>query len=146
MLASGGIHGELKLWDVCSGRLQAALPVDAGPPIGPKVFVTFSSDGKTLVCGCERLFRRGKRCQALGRASCREREQAAGVVARSYAGCGLCAGGQLLAATVESGNVHLWDAAAGKLLATLPGVPTYVNAVALSADGRSLAAASNDGP
>jgi WD40 repeat protein len=52
--------------------------------------------------------------------------------------------GKALATASREGNVHLWDVAAGKLLATLRGHSSAVEAVAFAPDGRTLASGGED--
>jgi WD40 repeat protein/tetratricopeptide (TPR) repeat protein len=52
--------------------------------------------------------------------------------------------GKTLAVASYGGTVQLWDAATGKLLETLKGHPSAVNAVAFSPDGRTLASGGVD--
>ncbi len=52
--------------------------------------------------------------------------------------------GKTLAMASREGTVQLWDVAGGKLLATLKGHSSTVNAVVFSPDGRTLASGSGD--
>src|SRR5260370_62294 len=71
---------------------------------------------------------------------------------RRVYGVALSADGQLLASASQDGTVQLWEAPAGRLLATLPGDTQAdegqsggVWCVALSMDGRLLASGAEDG-
>jgi hypothetical protein len=52
--------------------------------------------------------------------------------------------GKTLAMASQEGNVHLWDVASGRLLETLKGHSSGVNAVVFPPDGRTLASGSFD--
>ena len=52
--------------------------------------------------------------------------------------------GKTLAMASREGTVHLWDVATGKLLETLKGHSSAVDAVVFSPDGRTLASGGSD--
>ncbi|MCX7707201.1 MAG: hypothetical protein N2204_04255 [Anaerolineae bacterium] len=55
------------------------------------------------------------------------------------------ADGQVLAASGEDGQIHLWDVRAGTRLAVLVGHTSWVKTLIFTPDGRQLLSASYDG-
>jgi WD40 repeat protein len=137
LLASGakGLvgHDVVILWDAGDGHELARLPVPADVS-----FVGFSADGRTLASatrGEVRLWDVPGRRPHPGRKP---------YATSPVTAAALSPDGKRLA--VNSGlALKVWDAEAGKDLATLPAHPRGVTALAFSPDGRTLASGSGDG-
>ncbi|MEX1651955.1 helix-turn-helix domain-containing protein [Streptomyces pseudovenezuelae] len=125
-LAVGGSDYSIRLWDITRGRIDAVLP-HPGPVAaltwdGPDTLVSGAGDGAA------RLWRLPV-----------PRLPGAGVVnSIAYRRDGK-------AIAVASGDVQLWDTARRSRIGPALTGPTAANAVALSPDGRTLAAGYNEG-
>jgi WD40 repeat protein len=148
ILASGSGDGEIKLWDLATGKEQATLD---GHDSGVHA-LAFSPDGKTLASGSgngqlklwDAATRREKRCITgkLGPVS---------AIAYSPDGKVLAVGGyvrewdeRLFNWASRKGQLLLLDASSGEVLHAFPNRECAVTCLAISADGATLAASSND--
>lgn len=112
-LATGGADGHVKIWDLVSGERRGNVPpapteIAAVRHLGiSDQFVAVAANGQLRVIND------------------------AGAVVRTFANAGddhlhaaaVAADGRTLLLAGQSGTLYLWDAAAGKLLATLPPPP-----------------------
>ncbi|GAA2683496.1 MULTISPECIES: AAA family ATPase [Actinosynnema] len=140
VLATGSADLTVRLWDVADPRAPRPL----GEPItgpGKRVLaVAFSPDGTRLaVGGDDRLLRLWD-----------VRDPATPVAGAALDGAGggvqsiaFTPSGEVAATADASGAVRLHDLVAGRAIGVLP-LPSRVNSVAISPDGRVLAAGSND--
>jgi WD40 repeat protein len=133
-LLAGGREGVVRHWDVATGTLRRESKQDTEGFFQASE-TAFSPDAKLLALtdhgGKGRLVDSdtGKCVARLSR------EQAIQSIAVAPGGRRVATGGQDEA-------VHVWDAAEGKELRTLPGQGGWVNDVCFSPDGRKLAASS----
>ncbi len=141
-LASGGADNTIRLWDVATGKEQAALPT-----VMPKIAeflvdsLAFSPDGKTLASGT------GGNKVDLWDVSTRkctnllneESQFASPLVVFSPDGKAFASGGRCIR------EIRLWDVATGKLGATLEGHDLYgVKALVFQRDGKTLISVGHD--
>jgi WD40 repeat protein len=105
----GEESGEVRLWDVATGRERGKLE---GPPHN-FTCVAFTVDGRTLAAGSQRVFNPR--------------------------------GDPLRAEELRPGAVTLWDVTSGRLLATFRAEKETVTAVAITADGKTVAAGGDGG-
>ncbi len=138
-LATGGSDtagrpGELKIWDVATGRELAGIE-----ELRSIRWVAFSSDGRTLAT-------------AEHDNTAKLRDAASGAILRTFAGHSqgldtavFSPDGRILATSSWDRTVKLWDVATAQEIKTLRGHKDAVFHVAFSPDGRSIASASTDG-
>jgi WD40 repeat protein len=126
--------GDVRLWDVATGRRLAVLPV----PAGRVMRLCFSPDGKTLAAASE--------APALVLWDVAALSPRATMTWPSGPALFLCFSpdGKTLAAGGEDHLLRLWDAASGKLSAILSGHSDAIDWVAFSAEGRTIYTASRD--
>jgi WD40 repeat protein len=153
--ASAGWDGTVRLWGVSTGKALRVFEGHAGMVRG----VAFSPDGRQLLsAGADKTLRLW---DAQTGAEIRKLDEPAGSVnsvaflpGGRYAVAG--AGGEFSVTPVAGGTsvktrlgkqqaVRLWDLQAGKQVHTFAGPTFAVVAVAVSADGRRVLAASGDG-
>jgi WD40 repeat protein/tRNA A-37 threonylcarbamoyl transferase component Bud32 len=136
-LASGGLDRTARLWDVPPGRLLSSLR-DRTWRVGA---VAFSPDGGTLAVGSNggadapsvllwNVVRSAPRLTLDRYANGSVGNMAVGDGGRVVVGTG---------GRAAANNIKLWDAATGKVLATLPEPALAVWSAALSPDGTTLA-------
>jgi len=133
-LASAGLDGRVMIWSTDTG--EPSLTIECG---APACSVSFSSDGGSVVVGCE--------ANDIGIWDCRtglQRQKLTGHKTAARAAT-FSPDGMLVAAGSDDGTVRLWDAASGKLRATLEGHGAAVVAVGFAPDGKALASGSKDG-
>lgn len=128
-LASGGVDGTVRLWQVGSGRLFRTLRLQ-----GPVSGVAWSPDGRTLACGLRPsgavlLFeaRSGRPLFSL-----EGHEGGVGALAWSPDGKVLATGG-------EDRTLRLWDIGSGRTLHTMEGHAGTVRQIAWQPDSKALA-------
>jgi WD40 repeat protein len=132
--AGGDGGGEVKLWDVDTGKEVASLPRQ---PQGVRS-VTFSPDGRALAIAC------GRQVKVFHLPTLIEQTQLshAGLVSQvAYAPDGVT-----LATGQDNGAVTLYDMTTGGERAKLEGQSGTLSSMAFSPDGRLLAAAVQGGP
>jgi RNA polymerase sigma factor (sigma-70 family) len=149
-LASAGQDGSIHLWDLSTGKEQAAFPTR----VGAVYSAAFSPDGKTLaVAGCGKTFTAtaddltvwlldaatGKEQGAL-RGHTAGADPPAGVYFVAFS-----PDGKTLASAGLDGTVRLWDVSTAKEQATLKGHTREVYAAVFSPDGKIIASGSDDG-
>jgi WD40 repeat protein/serine/threonine protein kinase/tetratricopeptide (TPR) repeat protein len=143
MAATAGNDRTIRLWTLPAGRRGRLLRTLSGPQY-PVAALAFAPDGKTLASGGGTIESHGELLLwdvASGRAR--------GLAGHLWPVRGLAFSprdGSLVSAGGYgyfnvAGEVKLWDPASGKELASLPGHPQAVFAVAFSPDGRTLATA-----
>ncbi|MEV0418629.1 nSTAND1 domain-containing NTPase [Streptosporangium canum] len=135
-LASSGIDGTVRLWDVTHRREIAKLPSHRGAVSS----VAFAPDGRTLASsggndGTVRLW---------DTANHREKAQLPSHKGWVFS-VAFAADGRTLAGGGDDGTVRLWDTANHRKIATLPSHKGWVFSVAFAADGRTLAGSGDDG-
>ena len=145
-LASGRgnlISGELKLWDVSTGKNTATLR-GHGQPVHS---VAFSPDGKTLASGSSDMtVRLWDVATGKGIATFAHDTDDGDLTSDLIACLAYSPDGKMVATTTWSGKlVRLWDVRAGKNATVLKGHKFNVSAVAFSPDGKVLASADSGG-
>lgn len=140
-LASAGVSGEIRVWDVADGKLLVKLPAGSGET------VLFTPDSKGLICDgtTEGLALRdastGHVVRNFGK---RTRPSRRFNTAFSNNCIALSPDGTIL---VEPGQdeIILWQVADGKRLHALSDVPRAICALAFSPDGKTLAGGTHMG-
>jgi WD40 repeat protein len=139
--------GEVKLWDPATGQLRRVLQ-DYPPSFGG---LAFSPDGKTLATGtgspttdtgAARLWDADPASPTYGQVKRALAETVASVNAVAFSPDGkrvATASGSYRSATAPFGEVKLFDADTGRLLATLRHETGFVQALAFSPDGKTVA-------
>ncbi|MFI6485947.1 trypsin-like peptidase domain-containing protein [Streptomyces sp. NPDC050564] len=129
-LAIGSEDGRMRLWDTSTGRIRTTLTDLVND-------VVFSPDGRTLAArtedGTVRLWDTST-----------GRTRTTRITLTSEMSVALSPDGRTLV-TSDFSRVRLWDTSTGRIRATLTGLKGMVYGVALSLDGRILAASSEDG-
>jgi WD40 repeat protein len=150
LVASGGLDGTVRLWESSSGQLLATLHGHTSTVHS----VCLSGDGGLLASGgfdgTVRIWDARLACDDDKRLLATLRGHSGAVH-----GVALSADGRLLASGSWDGTVRLWDARVAspetemesdeRLLAILQGQGGGIRGVALSADGRLVASAAQDG-
>jgi RNA polymerase sigma factor (sigma-70 family) len=127
----GRTRGDLRLWDVATGKELATV----GGHTGTVTSVAFSPDGRTLASGG---FDYAVSLWDVSTGKERMRMHGDAAIVRCVA---FSPDGRTLASGSFNGSVSLWDARTGKQTASLKGPGDGVMSVAFSPDGRLLAAA-----
>jgi hypothetical protein len=142
LLASVDRYGNIKLWDVATGRQRASLWAHDNLIRA----VAFTADGKTLVSGSE-----DKTVKlwdvAVDNDKATLKERATLQVHAKVLCLAITPDGRTLATGYWDGNVNLklWDLPTGRERATLKGHRQLVHGVAFRGDGKILASAGWDG-
>ena len=124
-----GNTGTLLIWDVASGRVRHTLVKSYGT--GQDVYAaSFSPDGKLLVTAGENAVHVWD--VASGRSLHRLRGHKGPVRSAVFS-----PDGKLVVTVAEDGTARVWDAAYGRLLRTIEGVPSgFTSSAAISPDDR----------
>jgi WD40 repeat protein len=136
------VPGEIKLWDLATGRDFLGLE----PPGGEVTSLAFSPDGKVLVSGSgEKVGNKSAGLVTLWEVPTgRER-----VTLRGHDGwvnsVAFSPDGKTIASASADQTIKLWDAASGKERLTLRGHRGGVNSVAFSPDGKTIASGGGSG-
>lgn len=134
--------GEVKIWDVQSGRTVIAL----GAPDCPFNGVAFSHDGTRLAAGGGQALNSG--VIKIWDAQTGQETLSIAVDRQPANSVAFSRDGQRLAAGIgyfsEPGLVKIWDATTGQELLSLPGHTRPVGSVAFSSDGEKLISGSTD--
>ena len=137
-LASGEHGGAVRLWSRSAARPLATLRHAGGMPA-----VTFSPDGFVVAVACPE-----NDAVELWHSRAVQRLQALPLAGRSVAQLAFSPRGDLIAAACSragaDGDVLVWDARDGRLLATLGGQRLGADTVAFSADGSLVVTTSAD--
>jgi WD40 repeat protein len=129
-----GPDGDVRLWDVATGRRLAVLPV----PSGRVTRLAFAPDGKTLAAATETTtIMLWDVATASPRATMTWPSGPALYLAFAPDGKTLAAGG-------ADEVLRLWDTSSGTLRATLRGHADAIDWVAFAPDGRTVLTASRD--
>jgi WD40 repeat protein len=137
-LASAGVDGTIRLWDVASHRGPAVLRVNTGPVES----VAFTPNGRMLASagadGTVRLWDVA-RLRMVGMPLSADSNHVNTVA--------FSPDGRTVASAGNDNTIRLWDVASHRQLATLADTafPAPVRQVAFSPDGRVLASANDDG-
>jgi WD40 repeat protein/serine/threonine protein kinase len=157
---SGGVDGTLRLWDTAQGRCLYTVAGHADPVHA----VALSADGRHALSGgaqflvrhgTERLFTSGDlKLWEVASGRCRhafaghtEAVTAAGFSADgryAVSGGGRSAFEPQTGRCSQAGELHLWEVATGRRVATFAGHAGAVTSVCLSVDGRHLLSGSTD--
>lgn len=131
---------EILFWDIVRRELRLS-----GLNQGPFGFIKFSPDGQYLACSGEETFmfdlKRGEIHVQLSLP-----QEYEGLHSTAFSTCGkYIAGGAWWEEGLNKVPVCLWEITTGKLLASILGHPTDIQALAFSPDNKLLASASYDG-
>ena len=134
-LASSGVDGTMRLWDVATGKNRATLSV------GGSVF--FTPDGETLVSEGYEAMHLWDVATGTLKATLTAEESSAFAFNSTFT---FNSNGTTLSRTSWDGTGHLWDVATGTLknTITLAGHSWDVHSVAFSPDGTALASGGAD--
>jgi WD40 repeat protein len=130
----GAGPGDVRLWDLASGRRLAVLPA----PASRVTRLAFSPDGQTLAAATEAA---AVTLWDIPRLAPRAELTWPSGPARYIA---FSPDGKLLATGGDEEVLRVWDAASGKPRAVLRGHTDAIDWVAFSPDGRTIATASRD--
>ena len=150
LLASAGSDGTVKLWDYAFGKQKASLKGHAKPV----KCISFSSDGKRLASGsddgtvklwdvatgAETATLNANENENFDRTEFEQNRNDPRIVAVAFS-----PDDKLVASANDGPRIKLWDAATGRLMATLRGHTRPVKVVAFGPDGKLLASGSEDG-
>jgi WD40 repeat protein len=132
-LASAGVDGRVRIWQVSNGRELARL---RHPTLTSGV--AFAPDGNHLATACwDSVVRIWDSRKGTEQVRCVGHADKVSAVVFDHDGRRLYSGGM-------DRVVRVWDAASGKQLNTLAGHTDWIHALAMSPDGRMLASASED--
>ncbi len=148
-LASGSADTSVRLWDVKSGKQKAILSGHSS-----HVYcVAFSSDGKTLASGSGESLKSSNNLICLWDVKSGERKTVLSGHTSPIVSVAFSPNGNTLASGSGKSNflgsssdnsIRLWDAKSGEQKAILTGHSSWVNSVAFSPDGETLASGSAD--
>src|SRR5262245_25244736 len=151
LLATGSGDGTVALWEVQAQTLETSLEGHASQVLS----VAFSPDGRLLATGAwNRTVKLWEAVTGTLKATLEGHTSdvpgrtlliAVGAHVGAVSYVAFNPDGRLLATRSKDRTVKLWEAATGRLLATLEGHANDVWSVAFSADGRLLATGSRDG-
>lgn len=129
IVASGGMDGTIKLWDVRSGRLIRTLEGHTASVL----CLAFSPDGRTLASGSmDSTIKLWDFVEGVLLDTFEGHINLVGTLALSPDGATLASGG-------DDMTIKLWDVRAGKEIRTLRGHTARIGCLAFSPDGKLLA-------
>jgi WD40 repeat protein len=157
---SGGVDGTVRLWDTAHGRCLYAVTAHPDPVHA----VTLSPDGRHALSGSAQFLVRHGSERLFTTGEFKLWEVASGHCLHAFGGhgdavtaAGFGADGRMVVSgggqsafeprtgrCSQSGQVHLWEVASGRRLATCAGHAGAVTAVCLSGDGQYLLSGSTD--
>jgi WD40 repeat protein len=136
LLSSVGVDGSIVIWDMATGSKSAFVPRG----IARARCAAFSSDN--------RLFAAGNTSAAVSLFNLDDdTSRALNDTPAATAGAGSVAfspDGATLAVGQSDGKITLWDAATGRMRATIAGHTDFVASLAFTSDGNALASSGND--
>jgi WD40 repeat protein len=127
--------GSIKVWDVTTGHCTGVLHGDASRII----CVAMTPDGRYAISAGTQFDDEPARLWDLGSGTCL---QTYPEHTRSISAVAITPDGQLAVSGGEDGELHVWEAATGRVLATMN--PGCVRSAAVSADGRFAMSANDD--
>jgi WD40 repeat protein len=144
LLASGAEDKRVKLWDVATGMETATFDEH----IDEVNAVAFSPDGTRLASGCGKYYASGKlllRDVATGKVQITPSNGVDRVKAVAFSPDGTTLASAIGGFLKKGGTVQLWEVATGNKLAALAGtMGHHVTCLAISPDGKILAAGNTD--
>lgn len=144
LISPASTPNPLKVWEVASRRLIRRLNGHNGFCLS----LDFSRDGSHLASGSRdgtAIIWSTKTWKATQILLNSDPDASLGQLARGMVDdVAFSPDGSSLAMASREGSIHLWDVATGKLLDTLKGHSSAVNAVVFSSDGRTLASGGSD--
>jgi WD40 repeat protein len=129
-----GPAGDVRIWDLATGRRLAVLPV----PSGQVTRLAFSPDGKTLASATA-----ASSIMLWDVASSSPRGTLSWLSGRALF-LAFAPDGKALVSGGEDDVLRLWDAASGRLIRTLHGHADAIDWIAFLPDGRTVLTASRD--